>query len=224
MLCIPIKAPTVQKAISKISVAEKASDLTELWLDQIHNLDLSLILKNRKKPIIIVNKPIKEHGLSQGSETERVNLLIAGLKSGAEYADVDFNLPIPLIRDLIKNRKNSKIILSYHNFEKSPSEAELKKKVQRMYTLGADIAKIAVQINHPEENLSLFSLIRHFHTQRKKIIAIGMGPLGQITRVFGLQFGAYLTYAPFEAKDKTAPGQFTALELKKIWSLTQYKS
>ena len=222
MLCIPIQPKTTAAAIQQIRKAEKAGDLTELWLDQIRDLDFKMIMENRRKPLLLVNKSVRENGHFRGSEKARLDLLKTGLIHGAEYVDLDIKTRPILIQDLIKSKHRGKIILSYHNFKKTPSETILKQKIDRLFKLGADIAKIAVQINHHNENLRLFNLIKHFHTKHKKIIAIGMGPLGQISRIFGPMLGGYLTYAPLENKSATAPGQLTANALKKNWSILKF--
>ncbi|MBU0586484.1 type I 3-dehydroquinate dehydratase, partial [Candidatus Micrarchaeota archaeon] len=69
--------------------------------------------------------------------------------------------------------------------------------------MGADIAKIACKINSQQDNARIMDVI----TQDSKVIAIGMGAKGLITRVTAPLMGSPFTYACLEKGKETADGQ-----------------
>ncbi len=76
-----------------------------------------------------------------------------------------------------------------------------------MKRVGADIVKIAVLVKRWSDNVILFELTKRVSKSGGKIIAIGMGEKGKISRIGCPLLGSFLTYAALDARSKTAPGQ-----------------
>jgi len=119
--------------------------------------------------------------------------------------------------DIIKRLKPSgvKLMISNHDFEKTPSEKEITDRFKKMETLGADIAKIAVM---PGRIKDVEILISAAKTANKllgiPIVAISMGELGKKTRIEGEEFGSIITFGSLDKK--SAPGQIPAKELMEM--------
>src|SRR5262249_32850217 len=64
-----------------------------------------------------------------------------------------------------------------------------------------------------ENSIDAFRLLHFIKKGDKKLIGIGMGKEGQVTRILGPIVGSPITYASLEETLMTAPGQFTAREL-----------
>jgi 3-dehydroquinate dehydratase type I len=93
-------------------------------------------------------------------------------------------------------------IVSYHNFEKTPSLSELETIVEKCRSAQADIVKIACMVNDEQDILNIKSL----YVNNQPLIAIGMGEKGVITRTKACEWGAPFTYVAASPDELTAPG------------------
>ena len=136
MICIPIVSETTETAIKDMARAEKLADLIEIRADYINDLDLGKILAAKNKPVIVTITPKNENGKFEGTEKERTALLRQAVDLGADY--IDISIECPELSDLIKYCKNTKSIVSYHNYNKTPGN--LQKISQKIEATGADRA------------------------------------------------------------------------------------
>jgi 3-dehydroquinate dehydratase/shikimate dehydrogenase len=216
MICVPIISETTDKAIRDMNRAVPFADLIEIRVDYIKNPDLEEILSAKKRPVIITIMPRHENGRFQGSEEERIALLQQAIDLGADY--IDINLGCPELEDLLKHRKGTKVIVSYHNFRDTPHD--LYAIYNHLQSAGADIIKIATFANRLSDNLKILNLIR---TCEKDIIGICMGELGEISRVLAPLYGSYLTFASLERGQESAPGQIPAETMKNTYRIDAIK-
>lgn len=105
----------------------------------------------------------------------------------------------------------TKLIISHH-YPTTPSSEELRGEVERIYSLGADIAKVVTTAHTAQEALVAYKLYRHFPADR--LVAFAMGNVGAFTRRLSLLAGAPYTYTVPEGSTPTATGQTTTRELK----------
>ena len=90
-ICIPITAETVEGALNDIKKAEKASDLVELRIDCIKNIDrgkLKKLLEAKKRKMIVACRPKSLGGNFEGKEEDRINLLKKAVELGADFVDI----------------------------------------------------------------------------------------------------------------------------------------
>ncbi|HLC96547.1 MAG TPA: shikimate dehydrogenase [Candidatus Nanoarchaeia archaeon] len=203
MICISITAPSVNLARKEIKLAK--ADLIELRLDLIKDITLHNLKTLLKKDKTIVT-----------DRKNRMPLLKKAIEWGASYIDIDIAAGEKNIQNLIQNKKKSKIIVSFHNFTKT-DKREIQHKYAQIKKLNPDIIKIATFVNSIEDNQLLFDLIKKRHNQ--KIITIGMGEKGQISRILGPLLGSEITYASLEKGKESALGQLTAEALKNIYRI-----
>ena len=221
LICIPIRAQTVPELKKIIKKTEKNADIIELWVDSLANGQKPAeLMKLIRKPVIIVNKGKEEKGRFRGGESTRVKILSSYLKAGAAFVDVALETDPHLLKDLLKSRrKNSKVILSYHDFRSTPSLETLRKIRDRGFRLGADIVKIATTCNKMEDNLVILNLLMDSAKSQKPCIALCMGEKGRISRLLASACGSYIIYLAPDGKNRTAPGQLTLDEYSRISSL-----
>jgi len=216
MICVPVISETTDKAIEDMHKACAHADLIEIRADYIKDPDLHKILSAKKKPVVITIMPEHENGKFKGPEAERTALLKQAVDLGADYIDV--NLGCTESDSLIKNRGRTKIIGSYHNFKETPSNLEeIHAKIE---ATGADIIKIAAFANRLSDNLKILDLVKK---STRDIIAICMGPQGEISRILAPLYGSYFTFASLEKGRESAPGQIPAEILKNIYRLNEIK-
>ena len=215
MICIPIVGPSMQKALTDISVAEKIADIIELRLDLIARFDLSTLMKATALPLIVTNRTKLEGGQFKGSEEERVQVLRQAIEAGADYIDIETSTPRDLLKSVLANKGNTRIILSYHNF--SNTLEDLEPLYEIMCELPGDILKIVTYAQDISDNLKMFKLLERAKKENRKLIALCMGDNGEISRVLSPLLGGFLTFGALETGKESAPGQILASSLKNIY-------
>ena len=100
------------------------------------------------------------------------------------------------------------LVLSSHDFEKTPPRDVLVERYRQMEALGGDLPKIAVMPQNQRDVMVLLSAMTEASAACGPLIGISMGELGKLTRVRGGAFGSVMTFA---SKGKaSAPGQIDA--------------
>lgn len=151
------------------------------------------------------------------ADSERVELLKAGMKLGATYVDIEIETSAEDMELLnsAAEQSGTSVIISYHNFKRTADREDLESVMIACYEKGGEIAKIATRVNAPEDIRNLLSL---YDLPGKKVI-LGMGPQGRITRVMGPYLGAEFTFASTGEGGETAPGQLTLKQLNELYKV-----
>ena len=181
--------------------AEPEADLVELRLDSMVRPDPDGALAGRIKPAIVTCRPLREGGMFDGSEEERLRILTRAHELGAEFIDVEWDAEV---EPLIRARQGRGVIVSRHDFNGTPHDAA--GILARLHAKGGEIAKLAVTTERPSD---LLTLLQAMPADGSSIV-IGMGGAGMATRVLAGRFGSRWTYAG----RAIAPGQITAARLQ----------
>jgi 3-dehydroquinate dehydratase-1 len=201
MICVPIFEKNYESILEAAKKSINAgADLIELRIDAMDHPnpdEVSNIIKDVNYPLIATNRMIEEGGLFKGSEAERTDILLAAAKH-ADIIDIELQTDEEYLNKIVKASKST--IISYHNFEKTPSVDVLLKVVNQERKLG-DIAKFAVMPRNISDTLIVLNVL----SQVKKTIGISMGDLGRYTRVVAPLFGSPITFASIDTI--SAPGQ-----------------
>lgn len=142
-----------------------------------------------------------------------LKILIDAIGYGAAWVDVDIETPTEIIREIVTKAKtaNCKVIISYHNYNATPSISALSDIVARSQAHNAALTKIACMANSPKDCARMLSL----YDNHSNILAFCMGQIGTITRVAAPFLGAPFTYASLQEK-QTAPGQLDYISLNNL--------
>jgi 3-dehydroquinate dehydratase type I len=216
-ICLPIVETTVEKAIRAMARASQLADLIELRVDYMKNPGWELLLKGREKPCIVTNRRREEGGRYRGDEKSRLAILRQAICLGSDFVDLELASGRSAIFELMENQIKTRLILSHHDFKKTPPLKELRGLCRRMVRYGADIIKIVTFARSWEDNLKVLSLIPYALEKKQKIVALCMGEKGKMSRIFAPLMGAAWTYASLDRNRTSAPGQLTVRELKEIW-------
>ncbi len=153
MICTSIANISYKEAVSIASKAEMIeirADLADFTDEELKNL-ISVA-----KCSLFTCRPGKFN------DEERLRLFSFSCKCGVNYIDSEIeNLPEfnAELRNLAHSNKIN-LVVSYHNFEITPSLNELKKILQNCYEAGADVAKIACMVNTTDDLSSLMALYK----------------------------------------------------------------
>jgi len=216
--CISIAENTPKKLKHTLKIALRKSDYVEIRFDFLKAEQIPQVLENVKKDlkkIVCTLRPKSEGGKFDGNERERISIL----KLIAEYnpflLDVEFNT-MKKEKSLVKYLKMTKtnLLISGHDFKKTPNFTELKKKLNQMSKYSSNV-KIVTTAKTTDDSTRVLQL----YNKKGKInlIAFAMGDSGRISRILSLYLGSPYTYVSLGKA--IAPGQFSVDEIKKIINL-----
>ncbi|WP_456460118.1 type I 3-dehydroquinate dehydratase [Desulfurobacterium sp.] len=194
-------------------------DLIEARIDLIKSIDRASIKKFLDTIgdfgfyAVATVRPVWEGGKFSGTEEERLGII----KEVAEHpivvaVDVELRAEM-IIKRVITFVKGlrKKIIISYHDFEKTPQTREIKQIVEKAKEIGGDIVKCAFKANTLKDVADTLCTMKSLDIPK---IFMLMGDKGAISRVDGFYFGSLLTYTFFGKP--VAPGQIEAEKLVKL--------
>jgi 3-dehydroquinate dehydratase-1 len=186
----------------------QSCDIAEVRLDQVGQSDDWLSqcreIETSGTPILLTARVRSEGGNWPDDDKARLYVIREGLQN---LAAVDVEFKSPLMEQVCKEAKALKkaVIVSFHDFEKTPSFDELKKIATRAANHGT-IVKISAMVKSNEDIATLEKLLdghREF-----PLCVIGMGAFGTKTRVTFPARGSCLTYGYLDSP--SAPGQLSA--------------
>ena len=222
-ICVSLAAEDSSEIPAMIRRAEEAeADLIEIRLDYliIDLSDAARILEDITRevsiPMIATNRQYEQGGLRPQAEDVRTQILIKAAEAGFQYVDIE--LTTAKLESLVEKIKSygAKPIVSFHDFEKTPSLQDMEKIVRSEIDAGAEICKLITTACSIEDNLECLLLARKI-SRSAKIVCFAMGRKGLISRVLSPIFGGYFTFASLGNGAKTAPGQFPIDDLKSLY-------
>ncbi|MEC1661825.1 type I 3-dehydroquinate dehydratase [Bacillus halotolerans] len=198
----------------RVDVFEKADD-SEAVIKMISKLRESL----RDKLFLFTFRSHKEGG----SKEMDVSSYIALLETAIRTKDIDF-----IDIELFSGEANVEalvslagvngvyVIMSNHDFQKTPAKDEIISRLRKMQELGAHIPKIAVM---PKDAGDLLTLLDATYTMKTKyadrpMITMSMAGTGLVSRLSGEVFGSACTFGAGE--EASAPGQIPVSELRNV--------
>jgi len=207
MLCVSLMPATTDDALRALADASRTADLAELRLDTMRAFDLDRLLDHPPCPVIVTYRPVREGGLYDGPEDERLDVLRRAARLGARFIDVEHDA-----LDALGDVPPARVIASYHNFHETP--ADLAKIHARLSASGAGVVKVATTARHILDTVPVLRLLRGTSVPT---IALAMGERGVLTRILAPKFGGVLTYAATETGREAAPGQVTVRDLLDLY-------
>lgn len=206
MICVSIAEVTFEKCL----YALKGVDFAEIRIDKmaVEVEDVKKIF-NKHPKLIATCRP------GRVDDKKRKELLLVAIEAGAAFVDVEVESDDEYKNTIIEKARSAgcRIIVSYHNFEKTPQRVELEHILNWCFDSGADIAKIACRVNSEKDNARLLGLLN----ETRSLVVAGIGDKGKISRVVAPLLGSPFTYASLIAGKETAEGQIDKETLKRIF-------
>lgn len=203
------------------------ADLIEWRIDFFDQVeDAEKLVKTAKKlrqvmsemPLLTTFRIHFEGGVNKLSEEEYFDICRVLIKEKAtDLLDLELFRKTSKLKEIIAeaHENNIYIIMSNHDFDKTPATSKLERRLTLMKTYGADIAKIAVMPNSARDVLNLLLATDNIKYKLNcPLITMAMGDLGKVTRISGEVFGSCLTFGT--VGDASAPGQIESTNLKGI--------
>ena len=213
--CVSIGEKNPKKIKSVLKKALSKSDYAEIRFDFLKKSDIPIVLEDIKKNLsrcVCTLRPKSEGGLFVGKEDERKSILRLIAEYNPYLLDVEFNTiqKDKKLATYLKKSK-SKLLISWHDFKKTPNESLLRAKFNKMKKF-SDVVKIvtvAKSVSDASRLLSLYSV-----KSKSKTIAFCMGEQGKFSRILCLHLGSPFTYVSLGKA--IAPGQFSVDEIKSL--------
>jgi 3-dehydroquinate dehydratase type I len=192
-------------------------DFIEIRMDTFESYDgLSKIVKATKIPLIATNRLVEEGGLFKGDEKKRIKTLMDAARLGFEFIDIELSVKnVAKITNKIHSL-GSKVIISYHDFNRTPSTNEIQRIFEKELSNGADVCKLVTTAHKFSDNLGLLNFINNNYDEAR-IVCFAMGKFGRISRLVSPLFGAFFTMASIEKGKETGPGQLEIGEMRELY-------
>ena len=228
-VCLPIVGHTQYEIVSQaMTIASLKPDIVEFridWFDSIFEDETVLdMLKQVRKlignlPLLYTFRRVEEGGLQKVNLKRYTELNKLAIESGlVDMVDIELMTGERTVKTIISCAKkhNVVVVVSNHDFEKTPTKAEMLERLDAMLELGADIPKIAVMPQDNKDVLRLLDITDTFHKKHQDIpvITMSMGGTGVVSRIACEIFGSAVTFGC--ARMQSAPGQIEADELARV--------
>jgi 3-dehydroquinate dehydratase / shikimate dehydrogenase len=159
----------------------------------------------------------QNHGKFNGSVEDQIRILDAAFDAGARAVDVEIESAENCVPRLEALRGKGQLILSYHNYDGTPSPETI---VRRMLRIPADGYKIVTTARKPSDNARILSITKSH--PRTPFVVLAMGETGFPTRVLATAWGGMFTYAAPNASEGTASGQVSARVLRHLYRAEKF--
>ena len=219
-VCAPLVGRTPEAlAAEAVAVVAKQPDLLEWRVDFFQDLgDTQAVLAAGAQvrraaggiPILFTRRSEREGGQRIGVGEPQVIALYEAVARAGLVDLLDFEMGSPQ-GDIDRVRAacvahRLPLVLSFHDFQRTPATGDLQERFARAHRLGADVAKVAVMPQSIEDvHRLLGATLEASRTLPIPVISMAMGGLGAVSRVCGGVFGSALTFAVGAAP--SAPGQ-----------------
>lgn len=231
---VPITAKTKEQALAQAQVIANTADadLAEFRIDllsfasdtkQVIALghELKKILGN--KPMIATIRTKNEGGQLEISDVDYGKTYQAYLKNPfMDWLDVEMFRDQKVVSEIVQKAHQKKvlIVMSNHDFQKTPSQDEIEKHLLKQDQMGADILKIAVMPKSKQDVFTLMNATLKVSQQTTKpLLTMSMGQLGTISRVATANMGGSYSFGMIG--QASAPGQIDVTKLKQILQTVQ---
>jgi len=185
--------------------AAEAAELVELRIDHLGADALEGLVERFRGRCIVTYRAAADGGVDGAvAEADRLALLARAAKDG-RVAYVDYELGCEGAAPPAAGRA-AKLIVSRHDFERTPHAKELEQLRAEMESTGADVVKIVTTARAEPDCFGVYHL---FEGASAPMIALAMGEYGHASRVICLKLGAEMTFASAAPGRESAPGQIS---------------
>lgn len=231
---VPITAKNKEQALAQAQVIANTADadLAEFRIDllsfasdtkQVIALghELKKILGN--KPMIATIRTKNEGSQLEISDADYGKNYQAYLKNPfMDWLDVEMFRDQKVVSEIVQKAHQKKVlvVMSNHDFQKTPSQDEIEKRLLKQDQMGADVLKIAVMPKSKQDVFTLMNATLKVSQQTTKpLLTMSMGQLGTISRVATANMGGSYSFGMIG--QASAPGQIDVAKLKQILQTVQ---
>ena len=223
-ICIALGFPDVNKLLDQARREVEAGEtFFEFRLDHLTSPEQGIaairkfLAAHPECYILATCRRHQNHGKFNGSVEEQFRILRAAVDVGARAVDVEIESAENVLASLDNFRGQTKLIISYHNYEGTPSPETV---LRRMLRIPADAYKIVTTAKKPSDSQRVLALTKSH--PRTPLIVLAMGETGFPTRVLSTAWGGLFTYAAPNSSEGTASGQVSARMLRHLYRVEKF--
>lgn len=211
-IIISILPSDAAAAAHELEAIPPGPDPIELRADRLSAQDVAALVAGTEREFIVAVRRKVDGGSYEGDERARRATLQAALDAGARWIDVEWGGELAAMAD---GPYADRVILSDHG---APCERDtLEQRVERMSRSLAARLKIVARADRPSQIVVIRDLLRDHPDER--LCAFALGTAGALSRLLAPVWGSWGTYAAARPGAATAPGQFTAEELRNLFNV-----
>ncbi|MBU8790266.1 type I 3-dehydroquinate dehydratase [Oceanobacillus caeni] len=228
-IIVPLVGSTKEQILKEaLIVKDLKPDVVEWRVDmyeEVENLEevkrLITELRNiyTDELLLFTFRTHREGGNKEISDDFYVELNRAAiLTKDIDLLDIELFSKEENVKNLLSTAKENGVyvVMSNHDFFKTPEKDEIVSRLRKMQELDADIPKIAVMPKSVQDVITLMDATNTMKTQYadRPIITMSMAGTGVISRLAGELFGSAFTFGAGE--EASAPGQIPVSELRTV--------
>lgn len=219
-ICVPIVGADKKEILKQaealhalpVDVAEWRAD----WFEDVFDVTsfteilVSLRASLGNIPLLMTFRTLAEGGEKAIGAEAYAGLVIRAAQTGlVDLVDVEMSAGDEIVSRIIHNAHAAKVfvVVSHHDFDKTPDKEEIVRWLCRMQGTDADILKIAVMPRCKKDVLALLAATEEMVSEYadRPVITMSMADTGAISRLCGEVFGSSMTFG--SAGRASAPGQ-----------------
>ena len=225
-----------------LNTCESGEDFLEIRLDMLDRAESGIpvirrVMRRYPGAVIIATcRRTPNGGEFRGGMDEQAKVLGQALSAGAALLDVEIETAQAAPRIIERFRERVRVIVSCHDFEKTPALGPLLARLER---IPADIYKISTTVRKPSDNVRILELAAG--NEETPLVILGMGEAGAPSRILGPSRGSIFGFGapdvPASARKRgrsggpqpagpqpTAAGQITASLMRARYQVQKRKS
>jgi 3-dehydroquinate dehydratase-1 len=185
-------------------------DILELRVDQFEQRDPDSVRELCREasqhgaPLLGTVRWAHEGGRPGLTDSQRLQLFQT-LVPEVDAVDIELRAAIRSEVVALADKYGKPVIVSYHDFERTPPDNVLVEMIETARQQGADIVKVAATACSPGDADRMLGLLRSHRSNG--LILISMGEHGTMSRVFFPLLGSLVTFG--FARQPNAPGQLS---------------
>ncbi|AGX87620.1 3-dehydroquinate dehydratase I [Candidatus Symbiobacter mobilis CR] len=233
-LCTPLVGCNREELAAELrEIVPKRPDLLEWRADHFGDVgDVEAVIETAQAiraaaptiPLLFTMRSVVEGGQPVALDDEQIVALCAAVCAHAGIAWIDYEMRQPAERiaavRAVAQTHGVRLLLSFHDFGRTPSVEAMTAKFFLAQERGADVAKIAVMPHSIDDVLALLTATRH----ASKVLTIpvagmSMGALGALSRWMGWTCGSALVFVV--GASSSAPGQVRIEDMREVLAKMQ---
>ena len=217
---LPIQRGSLEEAASVVERYAEEYAIFELWLDLLEGVEVGALCEMATRwpeRLLLLTRSPQGRPMMRGFQ-ERCALL-SSLAGAEVLIDLDIVTQAAEIRWLQQEGLCLPLLLSFHDYERTPEDTEITAILEQMESLQPKIRKVATYCQSPKDALRLLGWLLRLREEGREAIFLGMGEHGVLTRIASAMWGGAFQFAPLDRAMSSAAGQLTRQRMAAILQL-----
>jgi len=219
---VSLAAPSlsaIEAQAERMSGSPVGYELRLDYLREFHELESELhqmLLRLHFPHTIATCRRTEAGGQFEGGVGQQIDLLQAAVRAGCQWVDLEIESVDRAGTKVLRQFQPAKVIVSYHNYRKTPPLGPIYRRLAR---LPVQVLKIAGFARELQDNLRVRRLVKAHRRRNPKLVALGLGPSGLPSRLLALRWGCPFTYGSAGNHLGVAPGQLPADFMRSVYRI-----